>query len=1035
MSGTGVVDGRESLIGAVLEAAPIGIAVFSGRGNRLQLANPCFRGILGLPGDTTGRALRELLPTPNPLLSEESLAEVRRTHRAVSVPGVTLPAHSSEPATCWHVEYRPLPAFEEAEAVLVLAIPASGQDAQATPWQAALAAISDGIVVCDDGGSVVYANRATAGHLGLPSVPDITRWLSEHAEALAIRRPDGTPLPREDRPVLRALRGETVIGEELVFRLPGSDGEHWARVSAAPVRDATGSITGAVVSGANTTPLKEAEAERDRLLAEVQGARRELQTILDRMPDGVMAVDAEGTVTLCNATFRNWLGQNPVGARLADLMRAYPLQEPNGKPFPPGETPLERALQGETVSSVEVDVPVSSGLRIILLENAIPLLDESRCVDGAVVTATDITIARAMQKEREQLLAEVEATQQRLQTVVDQLPGMVLVVDREMRVILSNEAIRRCINRDLTGMHLDEIKPDYEFYISDERLPQGELPFERALRGESVQNLEVQVHIPGGRRIELLESVAPLRGPNGRIDGVVMAAADITERKAAQAERDRLLAEVERARADLQTLLESLPTGVLVADTELCITLANQVAHEYMGPGLVGRTVNELVRGTPFEAPDGQLVAENEMPLQRALRGEVVVGMELRVRAGGRAIDTLSNAVPRRDAQGRITGAALVVTDITAQRQALTERDRLLAAVQAAQGELRTIIDQLPDTVIVVDTTRHVTLSNIVARRYAGREIAGMSLPELHRAYDMRWPDGRWFSEEEAPLERALRGEVVVGLEINIRLPDGRRYDVLKSAVPVLGPDGEVREAAAVLVDVTGLKELDRAKDQFFSVAAHELRTPLTSLRGHTEMLLRRAERAGWRPEDIRSLHTIDSQVDRLNDLIGRLLDVSRIRLGRLQINRQPTDIAALAQEVVADMQVTTTAHQITLEAQPAEIIGSWDGSALRQVLTNLVSNAIKYAPGGPVEVRIRRQDGQVLVSVTDHGPGIRPEKQSQLFTPYMRGAAKERREKGGLGLGLFISKGIVEAHGGRIWVESRMGVGSTFSFTLPISP
>ncbi|MDI7277600.1 MAG: ATP-binding protein, partial [Anaerolineae bacterium] len=141
----------------------------------------------------------------------------------------------------------------------------------------------------------------------------------------------------------------------------------------------------------------------------------------------------------------------------------------------------------------------------------------------------------------------------------------------------------------------------------------------------------------------------------------------------------------------------------------------------------------------------------------------------------------------------------------------------------------------------------------------------------------------------------------------------------------------------------------------------------------------------------------------------------------------------ALARGVAEEMQVTTEAHQITVQAEQPSIVGHWDPAALRQVLTNLVDNAIKYTPGGPIEIRVRCQDGEVVASVTDHGPGIPSERLALLFEAFAGASARELRRPGGLGLGLYISRGIVQAHRGRIWVESQLGVGSTFSFSLPL--
>jgi PAS domain S-box-containing protein len=760
---------------SLLESAPIGIAVVSGPGNRLLLTNPVYRSLLGRPDEAvSGRLLADLLPQAAALAADDCIAEVYESGRPLAIREIPVETGRPPRATCWDLDYVPLPRDDgSVDAVLILATEVTEQvrarqeaDNRAAHLRAVLSAMSDSVVALGAEGHISYVNDATARYLGVAGGPERVQELAERIESIQACWPGGTPIPREEWLLFRALRGEAVIGQELRFSLPGEAQLRWARVSAAPVYDPQGHITGAVMTVADITASKQAQAERERLLAEVQAGREELETILDRLPDAVMVVDTQQLITLRNDTVRQYLGRDVLGLSLVDLRREYGFTAADGRPFPPGGSPLERALRGEPATGVEV---------------------------------------------------------------------------------------------------------------------------------------RLQLH--DGRQVHALESVAPLYEP----------------------------------------------------------------------------------------------------------------GVD---RAGTRPVG----------------GAVVALTDITPLRQAQAERERLLREVEAARENLRTILDHLPDAVMVVDESLRIILSNDTIRRYLGRDMVGMHIPDAHRALHFRRFDGPPFAEGEVPIVRALRSQEVMGVEVSFDLPDGRRIDALNSASPLRDPDGAVRRAACVLTDITPLKELDRAKDQFFSVAAHELRTPLTSLRGHAQMLLRRAEKAAYPPQDLRSLQSIDDQVGRLNDLVGRLLDVSRIRLGRLRLQREPTDIVDLARQVAADLQITTERHHLDVAAEPGEIVGSWDPATLRQVLTNLISNAIKYAPGGPVDIRIRRQNDQIQASVTDRGPGIPPERQAQLFEAFTRGAAEEFRETGGLGLGLYISRGIVEAHGGRIWVESEVGAGSTFAFTLPLA-
>lgn len=212
-----------------------------------------------------------------------------------------------------------------------------------------------------------------------------------------------------------------------------------------------------------------------------------------------------------------------------------------------------------------------------------------------------------------------------------------------------------------------------------------------------------------------------------------------------------------------------------------------------------------------------------------------------------------------------------------------------------------------------------------------------------------------------------------------------------------------------------------RARDDFLSVASHELNTPLAALK----LQLGRVLRHPPAPDVMmQRLHGVDHQVDRLIELVNELLDVSRLRAGRFELNLGDVDLAALIREVAARID-TSSRLQLAL----AEVTGRWDRLRLEQVITNLLSNALKYGDGKPVEVELRL-GADVTVVVRDHGIGIAPEDQARIFDRFERAVSGQKYS--GLGLGLWISRKLVEAHGGSITVESAPGVGSTFTLRLP---
>jgi signal transduction histidine kinase len=243
------------------------------------------------------------------------------------------------------------------------------------------------------------------------------------------------------------------------------------------------------------------------------------------------------------------------------------------------------------------------------------------------------------------------------------------------------------------------------------------------------------------------------------------------------------------------------------------------------------------------------------------------------------------------------------------------------------------------------------------------------------------------------------------------------------------------------------LQELDKLKSQFLSIASHELKTPITAMSGFVQIAVRRIKRrmgAGrpdetdWKKEEetlLEQLEVVQRQTGKLARLVDELLDVSRIESGRLELRIGDVDLPELLAEVMRRHQLIATKHELRLHYDPEHKLGvRGDRDHLEQVLNNLIGNAMKYAPnGGLIDVTVRRSDEQgVEFSVSDHGIGIHPAELERVFGLFYRSPDRLARDVGGMGLGLYITKEIVDRHEGRIWAESEVGKGTTFHVVLP---
>jgi signal transduction histidine kinase len=240
------------------------------------------------------------------------------------------------------------------------------------------------------------------------------------------------------------------------------------------------------------------------------------------------------------------------------------------------------------------------------------------------------------------------------------------------------------------------------------------------------------------------------------------------------------------------------------------------------------------------------------------------------------------------------------------------------------------------------------------------------------------------------------------------------------------------QKANSLEAEIVKRRELERRKDEFISMASHELKTPVTALKGFTQLLLRRFKSRNDE-ESIRFLARMDSQINKLTKLISDMLDISKMQSGQLEYRMEPFDLAALAQEIVENVQGTIQTHLLILEKPPkVQVFG--DRDRIGQVLINLLTNAMKYSPDADtVIVRIAIDGGNVLLSVQDFGIGIAEAYQKKIFEQFYQVNEPAEKTYPGLGIGLYIACKIIERHQGKLWVQSRKGEGATFSFCLPI--
>jgi two-component system sensor histidine kinase KdpD len=235
--------------------------------------------------------------------------------------------------------------------------------------------------------------------------------------------------------------------------------------------------------------------------------------------------------------------------------------------------------------------------------------------------------------------------------------------------------------------------------------------------------------------------------------------------------------------------------------------------------------------------------------------------------------------------------------------------------------------------------------------------------------------------------------------------------------------------------EVKILREVDRLRSELIANVSHEIRTPLGLIKISASSL-QMDDAAFDRATQQKFLNSISEEATKLERIVEHLLDLGRIESGRLRLDRQPTDLAALIGTTIKSMEALSNQHRLVFDSSAEPLVATVDVKRVEQVLRNLLDNAIKYSPeGGTVTVHAYQGDAQILVAVSDEGIGIPAEEWDRIFERFHRVENELTRRMRGAGLGLAVCRGIIEAHGGRIWAESQPGAGSTFCFTLPLRP
>jgi PAS domain S-box-containing protein len=403
---------------------------------------------------------------------------------------------------------------------------------------------------------------------------------------------------------------------------------------------------------------------------------------------------------------------------------------------------------------------------------------------------------------------------------------------------------------------------------------------------------------------------------------------------------------------------------------------------------------------------------------------------------------------PILDDQGRPTGLVVLVNDTTAHHRdeqvvvdtrAVNEqllmaglREQELAEQLLRQlAFINAITNSLGEGVYALDRAGQFTFVNPAAEYLLGWREAELLGRDAHAFIHMQSANGVRIVPEDMPLQAMLRSSTTYrDDDAVLTRRDGAMFPTAYSAAPIVA-DGQVVGAVVAFRDMTEVRRLQQSQEEYFALISHDLRAPLTAIMAGTEFLLRTLTQQGLEYE-VQTAKIVFESSHRMNDMIEGLLKRSRLEAEQDAMRQNAIELVQLATRIIDQTVMPADRKQIQLEGV-VELPVIIDAAQIERVIINLLTNALKFsAPGSPVVVRFYRDGNRALVSIADQGAGIDPLDLPHVFEKHYR--AHTRADIEGTGLGLYISRLIIEAHGGRIWAKSEVGTGSTFMFSLPIA-
>jgi PAS domain S-box-containing protein len=775
-------------------------------------------------------------------------------------------------------------------------------------------------------------------------------------------------------------------------------GDIWADIQVQPI-ESKGKQYGWLTLLSDITARKKME----EALKQSETKYREL---IDTSSDAIISADQKMAVTIWNKGAEKIFGYSEKEMLGQPVLKIVPAFMKPG--MTAGFNGFTKTGESQIINQIVDLTGIGKGDRHIPIELSV---SSRKAGDAYIATAIirDIT----QRKEAENAL---KTSEEKYRELIDTSSDAIITTDANMVVTLWNTGAEQIIGyteKEMLGKPFTNVVPE----PARDMVLNGFKEFvNKGVPGIGDGVREFMAVRKNGTMIPVEISMST------RMDGETVIATgimrDITPRK--QAEED-----LKRSEEKYRELINTSNDAIVSVDSQMQFVLWNKGAEKMLG--YKEKEILGLSLLTIFPEESQKDVARELVLLKQTGSSKTInKPFETNLLRKDCSMVPVEIAISTRKSDDKIISTA-IMRDITIRKQAEEK-------IRESEERYRDLFENATDLIQSCNAEGKFVYVNKAWRTSLGYREA--EVPDLI-LWDIIKPEH--VAQCKEILQRVISGETVTNIETAFVAKDGKVINVEGNVNPIR-KDDKVIATRAIFHDINvrkeaeeKLKQIDQMKSEFLSNVSHELRTPLQSISGFTKLIMN-----GEVPEKETQqefLQIIDRETSHLGNLINGLLDMSRLEAGRFQINRTPVAIRDTILDSLKMFQSLAQQKNIELTKNIPENIPEMnlDIERIRQVIVNLLSNAVKFSdPGGSVKIKAETTDNELIFQVADHGTGIREENMKHLFERFYREEGEKVR--GGTGLGLYISKQIIDAHGGRIWAESKAGEGSTFSFALPLN-